>query len=291
MRRFIAAGCAGLLGVFAACSSFEDAPSTALDGGSGEAGDSSIANDAPDDVDAGGSDSAPPDGDAEAGFPDMVLVSTGGRSFYIDRREVSIQAFDAFKGKVGAGDAGFPPSCAFKTALGPKPGCTFRGTDLQVPMHCVDWCDAHAFCAASGKRLCGSIADGGATPSDKVSDPAADEWTHACSGSNVSADRFPYGAMADQTRCNTASNTDGGLGALLPVGSFPQCEGSPKGLLDMSGNVNELTNACGGSFGADDTCNAHGGNANSGAEPCSATEYLKRSDALERTGFRCCRDL
>jgi serine/threonine-protein kinase len=134
--------------------------------------------------------------------------------FWIDKTEVTVAAYRA---------------CVDRGAC-PKPdrssaSCTFDLGDPQLPISCVSWAAAQAFCVALGKRL-----------------PREVEWELAARGTTPI--RYPWGGAA--TGCGQAvtlakdtSQTSCALrGRPARVGSHPG-NASPFGLYDMSGNVEE----------------------------------------------------
>lgn len=164
------------------------------------------------------------------------------------------------------------------------------------PQTCVDWCDAKAYCEASGKRLCGAVG-GGALPMTapgeasasgaKASNPG--EWELACSAGG--ATRFPYGDEPNAAACNTVG---AGRGATTAVGAMAACRSSVDGyrdLVDLSGNVWEWENACAND--ADDAfCQVRGGSFNSDEQldSCAAPHRYARDFKAFYVGIRCCAD-
>src|SRR5262249_40663852 len=104
------------------------------------------------------------------------------------------------------------------------------------PVHAVDWCDAFAYCAWAGKRLCGRIAGGSVDPTFGTDLASESEWYNACSRGGQHA--YPYGDTYDPRACN-GLEYGAGTGPQLPVGSLSSCTGGFAGLFDMSGNVSE----------------------------------------------------
>jgi formylglycine-generating enzyme required for sulfatase activity len=273
---------------FAACSTFSDSEDPSVDGGAGDAATDATAEGSNNDG------TAPFDGGTDAPVdaipPGMVVISTSLKSFLIDSHEVTIAEFTDYKEKVSVldgGNAAFPSVCAFKLGLGPQTSgyrCN-EPAGSNVPVRCVDWCDAFVYCRDHGKRLCGAISGGtSVNPVDALSS----QWVRACAG-GTNAAVYPYGAE-DTTKCNVNGNQ------LHDVGSHKACEGSVPGLFDMSGNAAELDDSCtgdGGDGGANDTCFAHGGSAGSsaGGARCDIAESRYRGDSDFLTGFRCCKDL
>src|SRR5262249_41310403 len=120
----------------------------------------------------------------------------------------------------------------------------------DYPVANVDYCDAVAYCAWAGRRLCGKIGGGHVAQGD-LSDPTQDEWYNACSAGGVKG--FPYGIVTEPTACNTIEY---GAGDALPVASLSTCEGGWPGIYDMVGNVAEWEDCDGGGTG---WCRLRGG--------------------------------
>ena len=154
-----------------------------------------------------------------------------------------------------------------------------------LPVVCIDWCDAWAYCAWAGKHLCGRIER---APSDDF--PLTQtEWGQACSATGARI--FPYGNFYEPGRCVDAS-----IEPLGPrtVGSLSTCEGAYMGLFDMSGNVREWTDECrpadeDGSASLD-SCMTRGGSFKDvdDALTCNMAALLRRGAFDGSVGFRCC---
>jgi sulfatase modifying factor 1 len=209
----------------------------------------------------------------------------------IDATEVTGAAYAAFLA-VYYDSALQPPECAWNSTFVPA-GPTL-GDDYPVTY--VDWCDAAAYCAWAGKRLCGLF---GGAAADLVDDEAEinlyDEWYNACTGAHPGTDsrghqKFPYGDAFDASACNVL--IDGVAAALAPTGSKSACEGGYPGLFDMSGNAAEWSAACDGTDGAGDLCRKRGGSVKAGAiyVRCESIHHQERSTTQAHTGFRCCAD-
>ncbi|MEO6418873.1 MAG: SUMF1/EgtB/PvdO family nonheme iron enzyme, partial [Polyangiaceae bacterium] len=135
--------------------------------------------------------------------------------FWIDKTEVSVRAFRACVDK--------------RQCIRPAKAsllCTYDLDDPELPVSCMRWSDADAYCRASGKRL-----------------PREAEFEFAARG--LAAIRYPWGAA--WTNCTTAVT-------LLSEGTSKSCAGkrpspvgthplgaSAFGVLDLSGNVEEWT--------------------------------------------------
>lgn len=142
--------------------------------------------------------------------------------FWIDRTEVTVAAFRAF---VAAGNSAPHASGSKRLPL----MCTWELEDNdQLPINCIDWYQAEAFCLWSKKRL-----------------PTAIEWGWAARGREEQR-HYPWGdeapscelAVVDQ---NTDDEDEGcGRNRPWPVGSKPR-DVTRDGVLDMLGNISEIT--------------------------------------------------
>ena len=194
-------------------------------------------------------------------------------SFWIDRTEVTVGAYGA---------------CVESHKCDPpqksSPSCTYEMGDDRLPVNCVRWQDADAFCRERNKRL-----------------PKETEWELAARGGG--AFKYPWGNAS--TSCPLAAT-------LLHDGTGRTCTGtrparvgsyaanvSPFGALDMAGNVEEWT----ASWYVEHTA--------SGARPTSGASHVLRGggwmsrpidarttarnwgssvEAGPNVGFRCARD-
>jgi sulfatase modifying factor 1 len=225
-----------------------------------------------------------------------VMVRAG--NFCVDSTEVTTQQYQQFL-NADAGAGLLPPQCAWKGGLdyGIKGPTTCH--EMDCPVGNVDWCDAYAYCAWAGKRLCGDPA-GGATPYGSYADPAKDQWFAACSRDGTRV--YPYGNVFDDRTCNgellDGGFPDGPSYSVLPVGSKKLCEGGYAGILDMSGNAAEWEDSCDDGLGGDaaaQPCHYRGGSAHSQQDnlQCEAgvsfgSLTYARSQWTDDVGFRCC---
>jgi hypothetical protein len=203
----------------------------------------------------------------------------GGYS--IDSTEVTLTQYRAWL----ATNPVVPPSspnsvCAWKTSYHPG------GNSADRPVSFVDWCDAYAFCAGVGKRLCGGVG-GGASAFAGYTNASGSQWYRACSAGGTAL--FPYGNSYLPNACNGADH-----GAVaVAVGSMASCQSSASAyssVFDLSGNVAEWEDSCNGTVGSGDLCRLRGGayNAFGSSIACATNDFASRDSANNYVGFRCC---
>lgn len=272
----LAGGCGAILGV----SDIEEGGPGPLPSADGSR-DASLEPDG--ESDDGASGGTPPVSTDPAGCPlgrgpSMLLIGPApdGGVYCIDRTEVSVAQYAAFVASA-AWDAQ-APECAWNTPTQPPPDAA-----ALAPVEAVDWCDAKAFCAWAGKRLCGKVGGGPLAPGAASSFES--EWRYACTNGGSTA--WPYGATYQPGFCNVASDA-----GLTPVGSLPACANG-RGVLDLTGNVWEWIDQCTPADGgpASDGCIFLGGESSSPSSyDCTVASGLARSATPPRVGIRCCAD-
>lgn len=225
----------------------------------------------------------------------QVLVNGG---YSIDATEVTRSQYSAWLATDPDPTAG-SEYCSWNTFL--TPGCDWPPKKGQgsLPVVCVNWCDALAYCQGVGKRLCGKIG-GGPNDFGDFSDPAMSQWYRACSSGGVN--NYPYGGTPkvgngyegyEQNRCCEFSTNV--IEEPVPVGSLPGCtstESGYEGVFDLSGNVWEWEDSCYGSS-MSDQCRLRGGAMKQGSAAgdlrCASDHNAKRERIdLDYVGFRCC---
>lgn len=211
--------------------------------------------------------------------PTDPMVGVDGL-YSIDATEVTRAAFERWLDtNPHPGTEGVIPECAVPTSFYPDRTCLEKpevapGSRDDHPQVCVLQCAALAYCAWAGKHLCRGVGDVFLPHEPVVT--LESEWYRACAG--LEEESYPYGPDRMDEFCNTEGMTT------VPVGSLAMCEGDPPGLFDMSGNVAEWDDSCGGSI-----CWARGGSyGNPTTSTCGSFANLNRAEAFPGVGFRCC---
>lgn len=266
--------CSAILGIHDG--ELEGADSGARDSGSRDADgltDAIATDDARDSsiVDSG-ADTAP--------LPNAMVKVPGpaGGMFEVDTTEVTQEQYADFLAR-GTTSVTQPPECSTNTSFTPHDFFTPQATPTS-PVVMIDWCDAYAYCAWVGKRLCGGV--GGAPGAFATSsDPTKNEWLWACTKGGVQD--YPYGAIEQPAACNvhSAKTTPD------PVPARAECAGGYPGISDMVGNATEWVNEC-----DDGGCAIFGGSFSfppSGSVSCKTLTATGRGGYFGDLSFRCCR--
>jgi formylglycine-generating enzyme required for sulfatase activity len=240
------------------------------------------------------------------GSPLVRLAAPDGTPYCIERFEVSQSQYATFLAAKGTDTSGQPDQCAWNTSFTPTDlveggsttGCPVGTFDPKtkgaLPMVCADWCDAKAYCAWAGKRLCGKIG-GGSVPAESFADAKVSQWQNACSQGGKTA--YPYGDSYEAGRCVDGTNKES-PGAAEAAGKT-ECHGQqdPFAQIDhLSGNVQEWEDSCqkegpGGGL----SCQVRGGDFSSEKTAtlprCDDNGICGIAEQNGTLGFRCCLDL
>lgn len=214
----------------------------------------------------------------------MVEVAGG---FCIDATEVTRSQYASWL-STSPSTNGQSSNCSWNSSY--LPSCEWpAGNKGDYPVVCVDWCDAYAYCAAVGKRLCGKIG-GGANSYEERANASSSQWFNVCSSNGQRL--YPYGDTFLGTACN---GHDAGNGTAVPVGSMSGCQSGVngyEGVFDLSGNVQEWEDSCSADSGQYSVCLVRGGWFD-GFDLLLRCDYdgytfSRNDDSLDYVGFRCC---
>jgi sulfatase modifying factor 1 len=259
----------------------DDAPDSAMDAVDGDAG--GVASDAAVD----GLTDAAPDCPWQRG-PTPVEIDTSRGSYCIDSTEINNVQYAQFLSAIVSANATRPPGCEGLVNFTPHGLWPYSpGTD-QYPVVSVDWCQAYAYCAWAGKRLCGRMPRGPLAMGPAETDALQSQWFNACSAGGQNA--YPYGNAFKQGVCSAPA---GRQTLIQPVGTQLQCMGGYPGLFDMTGNVWEWADVC-ATTAANSLCRVYGGafDSNPPELSCSFTgRESPRTGSANNIGIRCCADL
>jgi formylglycine-generating enzyme required for sulfatase activity len=192
--------------------------------------------------------------------------------FWIDRTEVTVRAYRACVDQ---------RACARPAKSSAT--CTYDLDDAELPVSCVTWQDADAYCLFAGKRL-----------------PQESEWEFAARG--VHGARYPWGGYATScafaaTLLREATGKTCTPGRPSRVGAHPM-GASVWGVLDLSGNVEEWTadwyaETYAGSSpraGASHTLRGGGWLSSPSGARTTSRDWGSALEAGPNVGFRCARD-
>ena len=201
--------------------------------------------------------------------------------FGIDATEVTRGQYAAWLA-TSPTTTGQQTSCILNNSFVPDATCMAKASVCQGaactthPQPCIDMCDAAAYCAALGRRLCADA-----------------DWTDACSA-NGAYTRPPGGGVgAALAVCNDYT---AGASTTVPAASKQGCQlpadSGFAGVFDMIGNLEEWADNClnNSDSGFADICKPRGLPYGQGAAApiCSQSTYAERGAFRDTLGFRCC---
>lgn len=231
----------------------------------------------------------------------MVQVPSNGLPYCIDSTEVTRGQYAVFVSDVAhhTYNPAPDPRCAWNTDVEVNAVCAptevgdagAAGAD-ELPVTCINWCDAFSFCDWAGKRLCGTIGSTATlSPNYEAADKNVSQWENACSANGTQT--FPYKGPFADGGCNVEgpyANPE-----LAAVGAYAQCNGGYDGIYDMAGNASEWVNACNSADGGDEsqvTCVRIGGSYMRATQfptgACADYGSNARLNTSQDVGFRCC---
>ena len=247
----------------------------------------------------------------------MVLIPVkSGKPYCIDERGATYGEYGKFVEAKGKDFDGQPPECAWNDDYGPvveweepgiadlppsKCGPSLAEAHPDRVLQCIDFCDAWAFCASSGKRLCGlrGAEPGKVTKVDRDADgPGNDrlatfatslesEWFNVCSQGGTT--KLPYGNTYEPGRCvdETKMAAEGDKALNVADTSNNACHGTMPPydkVYDMGGSVAQWVNLCSGEI-----CGSLGGHRGPDHRGCAdgfGMAYMREFPG----GVRCCAD-
>jgi formylglycine-generating enzyme required for sulfatase activity len=286
MRRFpwrptlalaIVFGASASCEAFVSLAHFDDGPSAAMDGG-GPASDAAV------------------DGRTDAGVdcpplpgPTSVRIQTSTGTYCIDSTEVTNLQYGHFLSSIVPANATRPLGCERQNNFTPHANWPFPPGRNDYPVVSVDWCQAYAYCAWAGKRLCGQIGGGPLAVGPPEKDATQSQWFNACTGGDKNR-IYSYGYSFVPSNCG--GQVPGA--AIVAVATQPQCVGGYPGIHDMNGNVWEWADVC-ETNAPNSLCRAYGGAFDSSQAElsCGFTGRAggRTGMGAPNMGIRCCTDL
>lgn len=212
-----------------------------------------------------------------ANLPGPSMVDIG--QWCIDSTPVTRTHYQAFLVAKAGDTSGQIELCEDNATY--EPTCAWGDQYPNRPATCVQWCDAYAYCAWAGKRLCGHKLGGALKGSNTAGAAIATDWTvsqwaHACTNGGVTL--YPYANTNIIGACSCGTVSD--------VGSHPQCHGLQppySEVFDLVGNVGEWVDYQIESIWPQTNFAYVGTNPS-----CSCESHSFTSSAGNSIGFRCC---
>jgi formylglycine-generating enzyme len=184
--------------------------------------------------------------------PSLAFIPHPQAPFCMDTTEVSQAQYAQFLADPKDKGTLQPERCSGNDSFQPVQGShnTHGGCDGEkvyvykpekngnLPIACIDWCDAATYCAWAGKHLCGGIGGGGL---DYDKDVMAGQWGYACSQGGKTA--YSYGDTFQKGLCVDGTEKPGAVG----VSDRPACAGSEppfSEIKNLNGNILEFEDAC-----------------------------------------------
>ena len=123
---------------------------------------------------------------------DQAAVTIADKTACIDLDEVTNERYLDFLADGAKSPAA--PRCAGNGSLEPvtTSGCPDPRDPgkAKLPVVCIDFCDAQAYCVAQGRSLCGGFDGAALVTAATRTDPAVSVWTAACT--DVGRRSYPY---------------------------------------------------------------------------------------------------
>jgi formylglycine-generating enzyme required for sulfatase activity len=199
--------------------------------------------------------------------------------FCIDSTQVTNVQYAQFVHAVTPQMTQQAPGCEWNDTFNPATGLPLPGTMDDYPVGSVDFCDAWAYCAWAGKRMCAEFT----RQSMGLDDPTTGEVYHACAGGSRLLP-YAYGNVYDPNACPTPA------GAAVPVKSRPGCASIVyPNLYDLCDDIGFWENMCSG-LACRDT-NPIGGIPAAQSHRCDDSNSDSQMFQYPAIGIRCCSDV
>jgi len=226
-------------------------------------------------------DGGPVSGSCAVAAP-MVAIELRSGSYLIESTEVTEEAYASFLRC--SPDARSPdPSCAGVTDFVPCERVDFDpSAPTRLPVRCISWCAASAYCEWAGRRLCRRAELG------QACEATTPRLTDSLDPRRV--------VVTEPHVCNLSAYETGRWGSSMrgpiEVGSARDCRGycpTFGDVRDVVGNVDEWVEEC----TPDGYCSSLNSSWNSGPnQPCAEFGRNPRvENSVYDLGFRCCADL
>lgn len=230
--------------------------------------------------------------------PSMVLIPREEGAFCIDSTEVTRKHYAEFLSAKKDDLKGQSELCKFNQTYKPfvaDPNgshlCKEQENYLapkkpENPITCVNWCQARAYCAWAGKRLCGRL-DGVNMVKTEEELYKDTEWSYVCSQGGTT--KFAYGDSIEENRCrwtNELTDTSGDF----PVSEKTECRGETtpwNEIMNLGGGAFEWGGSC-LDYNNHISCQIHGHVTPERLDSCDNVSLKALNSSRPDLGFRCC---
>jgi len=235
--------------------------------------------------------------------PSLVLIAGKNGPFCIDSTEVSRKHYAAFLEAKKDDLKGQPDICEFNKTFDPvidhpdsSGDCKEQENYLapkkpENPITCVNWCQAQAYCAWAGKRLCGRLDGVNMVKVDKDPEKYEDtEWSYVCSQGGTT--KFAYGDVFEENRCRWTNELKD-ISGNFPVSEKTECRGQANPwseVMNLGGGAFEWGGSC-LEYNKDISCQVHRHITPERLDSCDHVSIMSLNITSPDLGFRCCADV